>query len=636
MTMKKAIAIFCAALVCISAFAGERKQNLKVLYVGGTSDIENVRNVTPEMIVHRMLSWQNYLKGYFTQVDTVRGSRYVMDMSAKYDVTIFDAPTKELGPAKVTYDEKGGVKDYFQARRLDESFSYPAIFIADAGESEGRAIGTKTDWYCLCLDADAHHFNASHPIFNGPFKVTMTIREKPTPEDAKHYEYYTGALPDSLPMWRVQTKGCIDDNTLRIGMVARPWGFTDSPDAEVISSGVCQKTADAVAIGRHGNFFFWGFAGSPDYFTDEAKQVFANVVVYTAGLKGKKIIARKYFDRSATKEYVKELEYYTTQEAYEFTKELERQFAVETAAARRAAEAKRARGDSLDDDEKFYVDADTVYVDPTFDDFLKDNMREYYEQFSGDPKAFCKWLDDNYPYLYGGGMFYYFDVDEDAKALGIANTDIRLIDTAITMLERKEDVARAQRILDRYTLCTFESPAEWRSWFNANRDRMFFTQSGGWYWLVNSTDPSVQGNDYEAKGLYLAARSIETAKVSDADPVSVGASCAILPGGKEYVVVKMTIKPGYHIYGRVSSKDPYIPAKVALTLPEGASQGAVRKPSGKIMHSSGTVIYENQAIYVFPVVSGNPVDATVKCTYQCCDSHVCLPPTDKEVKVSIR
>lgn len=36
-------------------------------------------------------------------------------------------------------------------------------------------------------------------------------------------------------------------------------GFEDSPEAEVISSGVCAKSLDAVAIGRHGNFFHWGF-----------------------------------------------------------------------------------------------------------------------------------------------------------------------------------------------------------------------------------------------------------------------------------------------------------------------------------------------------------------------------------------
>src|SRR5690606_14827838 len=136
-------------------------------------------------------------------------------------------------------------------------------FIGELGETLGRSIGLKTDWYCLCLDAHALNFNEEHPIFKGPFPVKMTIVERETPEDAFHYKYYAeGEIPKTIPMWRVQTKEYKTDEGFRVGMVSRPWGFEDSPDAEYISSGVCAKTLDAVAIGRHGNFLHWGFAAS--------------------------------------------------------------------------------------------------------------------------------------------------------------------------------------------------------------------------------------------------------------------------------------------------------------------------------------------------------------------------------------
>jgi len=129
------------------------------------------------------------------------------------------------------------------------------------------------------LDADAHHWRAEHPIFKGPFPVKMTVRMCPTPSDAFHYAYFMDEpVPDSVLMWKVQNKGYQTHEGFRVGMVARPWGFEDSPDAEYISSGVCAKTLDAVAIGRHGNFLHWGFAASPADMTEEAKTVLKKLI----------------------------------------------------------------------------------------------------------------------------------------------------------------------------------------------------------------------------------------------------------------------------------------------------------------------------------------------------------------------
>lgn len=63
------------------------------------------------------------------------------------------------------------------------------------------------------------------------------------------------------------------------------------------------------------------------------------------------------------------------------------------------------------------------------------------------------------------------------------------------MLEEGMDVEKANRILKRYTLCRFVSPGEWRNWYETYKDRLFFTESGGWLFLVNTYD-AVPGNDY--------------------------------------------------------------------------------------------------------------------------------------------
>ena len=113
-----------------------------------------------------------------------------MDLSDDYDVTIFDGVIRELAPFKVERDAQGKVISLTPESYLTEDFDRPAILLAEMGENLGRFLGLKTDWYCLCLDADAHHFRAGHPIFHGPFPVEMTVRMQPTPEGAYRYPYY--------------------------------------------------------------------------------------------------------------------------------------------------------------------------------------------------------------------------------------------------------------------------------------------------------------------------------------------------------------------------------------------------------------------------------------------------------------
>ena len=82
--------------------------------------------------------------------------------------------------------------------------------------------------------------------------------------------------------------------------------FRDGGCPRRLRKSVCAKTLDAVAIGRHGNFLRWGFSASPKYMTEEAKTVFTNAVVYISQFAGQAPIARKFNDRIATRDYLKE------------------------------------------------------------------------------------------------------------------------------------------------------------------------------------------------------------------------------------------------------------------------------------------------------------------------------------------
>lgn len=612
---------------------------LRVLYVGGSANWENDTFKTPEDkakdVRRRTASFEGMLKQHFAEVKVVDAKAYTPELSDTYDVTVIDGTPKPIADMQVIKDEKGKVTKYMPPAYLTESFSRPVVFIGETGEKMGRSIGLKLDWYCLCLDAYAHSFRKAHEIFKGPFPVKMTIEQKPTPENAFHYEYFLGRpTPKSLPMWQVQTKGYRTDKGFRIGMVARPWGFEDSPDAEVISSGVCDKTLDAVAIGRHGNFFHWGFAASPEYMTPEAQHVLANAIVYISKFNDKGVIARKYLDRRATKEYLKERKYLATKEAFDNYAEMDQQYDQQMLAEKKKAEEKKARNEKLTEHEEQTLSYQTS-PKKSYEDFLKKNQKELFSKFGTNGDAYLKYYDENKDYFYAEDASYVITVDEDVKSLGIPNTDKRLLEKCIAMLEKGEDTEKAKRILDRYTLVAYKTAGEWRSWYEKNKNKIFFTQSGGFYFMVNSYDKDTEGNNYKKKQTEVSYHNINPAETDDNNAVSV-ATGVVDKGANKEVVVKVRIHPGYHIYAFVADVDPYIQTSLKIDLPEGYTKvGDLKKPSFKYFSNSGTTIYEDEILFTQEISGTGKGAVTCAISYQCCDTHICFPPVNKSYQIQI-
>lgn len=644
--MKRTIFQFTLLLLAVCCFVPAMAQkngglnNLSVLYVGGSANWENDAFKTPEDkakdVQRRSASFEAMLKQYFSNVKIVDAKDYTQAMSNAYDVTVVDGTPKPIAERQMIKDAKGNVTKYVPPAYLTESFNRPVVFIGETGEKLGRSIGLKLDWYCLCLDAYAHSFRKEHPIFKGPFPVKMTIEQKPTPEDAFHYEYFLGKpTPKTLPMWRVQTKGYVSDKGFRIGMVARPWGFEDSPDAESISSGVCAKTLDAVAIGRHGNFFHWGFAASPEYMTPEAQSVLANAIVYISKFRDKGVIARKYLDRRATKEYLKEKKYLATKQAFDSYAEMDLKFDQQMLAAKKEAEEKKARNEKLTEREEQSLSYQTR-PKQSFEDFLKKNQKELFAKFGTNSAAYLKYYDENKDYFYSEDASYVITVDEDVKSLGIPNTDKRLLEKCITMLEKGQDTEKAKRILDRYTLLDYKTAGEWRNWYEKNKSRIFFTETGGYYFMVNSYDKDTEGNNYKKKQTEVSYNHIKPAETDDNNAVSV-ATGIVNKGANKEVVVKVRIHPGYHIYAYVADVDPYTQTTLKINLPEGYTKvGDLKKPSFKYFSDSGTTIYEDEILFTQEISGSGRGEVTCAITYQCCDTHICFPPVnDKEYKMQL-
>lgn len=482
---------------------GQQKQDVSVLFVGFEPSMPfpeelldrsiNIGSMDPERFREdyktRLPDFENYLQNYFKEVETVDARNYSTDMSAAYDVTIFDQvidPWKEQ-----VYEEVDGKIHFEPAKYLTEDYDHATIFIGHTAPIMGQSIGSKLDWLCLCLDADAHHLVIDHPIFNGPFPVELTLVKKKTPENI--FLYPSGDnVPKEIPMWRVQKEGYIEGGGYRVGMVSRGEGFLDSPDTEYISSGVNTKDVGAVALGRHGNFFLWGFSGSPDYMTNEAKQVFANAVVYMKQFKGKKPIARKYNDKIATKDYIDLIVGSLDNDSYLNYRAYLEKNNEKSAKYFSDLKAKKENGEELTESEHAMLQMQSKPEPlPT--------KQEYYQQMAGqffDPKykdnieELKKYLEDNRKFMYSDPDDPYsrIKIDEDAKALGVGNEDKAILKKSIEMLKKGENTDLANRLLERYTNKSFTTPSQWEDWYEENNDRLFFSQAAGFKWLVNPAD----------------------------------------------------------------------------------------------------------------------------------------------------
>lgn len=497
--MKKIIIIMFALCVSLTA-AVAQQMKLKVLFVGydpssempvleegrmgpgGMSD-EAFKQEYPV----RMPAFKALLSRYFSDVKTMDVRDWKATDSDSYDVTIFDFPTT---PTKEMVNEVGpdGRRVYKPAEYLPNDFSKPVVFIASTADQMGRSIGLKLDWLCLCLDADAHHVKTDHPIFHGPLeKVKPTFANKPTPEGVFHYESGKD-LPAEIPMWRVDKDGYLSAKPVRIGLVARGSRFSESPDTEMISSGVSQKDIGAVALGRHGNFFLWGFGASPDGMTEEGKKAFVNSVAYMAQFDGRTPIARKYNDRMATTDDVKEVVAGVSRESYEDYVTMMTEFNAQSVAKKKSIDAKQAAGEELNAQEKMelqYV-GNTQEIE-SWEEFVARRMGRWADRFGTDDAAFRTFMEANMGYIYcDPTAFFTYDIDEDVQKIGISNHDVGLLERCIEMMQKNEQPELALRVLKRYTDQDFNDAASWKKWLDSNKSKLFFTETDGYRFMVDT------------------------------------------------------------------------------------------------------------------------------------------------------
>lgn len=654
--MKLRLLFIIILLNCFLGLNAQKKQSVSVLFVGGSPDIELMGlDDKPDSVTiakstqTRMTSFDKFLKKNFKKYKVIDAADYTVDMSDLYDVTIFDHTPNPISPRILEYSPDGKLLKYERAQYLPLDFNRPVLTIASMGELIGIRVGSKNDWYCLCLEDKAHNWNGDHPIFKGPLKVKLNIKMEATPSLAYDYAKMDGVtLPDSTLMFTMQTVNYTNNPGYKIGMVSRPEGYLDSPETEVISSGTCAKSIDAIAIGRHANYFHWGFSASPDYMTDEAKALFVNSIVYISQFAGQHPIARK-FDPVAVKDDLKGYKYLVTREAWEDYNASNAEFNRQVAEFKKAAQERQDKGEELSGTEKLYLNFPEQKL-ITFSDYLKQRVPELYHFFGTDATEYARYYDRNRDYFYCKPGEYTLDIDEEARYIGIANNDIRILDKAISMLENGEDVEIAKTVLERYTLCRFATPAQWRDWYETYKDKLFFTESGGWLFLINTFE-DVPGNNYQVRldeqerEYLLKKAAINNPLQSDrrgpqtdpANPVFLEAELVEHGDGTIAVLISQYIHVGHYIYAEVADEDPFIETKAELYLPENAKQVDFITPAFIGLPGSKTTIYRDKGDYIYKIEGLEHGDQVkIKFTYQCCNDKTCYAPETKEFTLTVK
>ncbi|MBK7875989.1 MAG: hypothetical protein IPJ77_09585 [Planctomycetes bacterium] len=291
-----------------------------------------------------------------------------------------------------------------------------------------------------------------HPIFHRPHEVQLDLDEF-TPPAA--YRDADGTRPaGKLPCWRVFDQRLSVENLLEVGSVCFETDFEDSPDAEWISGGVSSKPRTAMALGRQGNFFQWGFAGDPAQMTPSARLVFVNAICFMKDFDGHFPLVQ---GSGLTRECVDGW--------------------LEIAQSTWEKEGEERAIHALAKGFGWHLLELAGAADGPIERRIE-TLRAWLREHAGFLHP------DKFP-----GEYVHLLPDADLVALGAPNREHAFFARLFERWRVDPTDALAWRLLKRYvsseTYAPFSSAAEFSTWYATNRVYLFFSDSGGFQWQVD-------------------------------------------------------------------------------------------------------------------------------------------------------
>ncbi len=198
-----------------------------------------------------------------------------------------------------------------------------------------------------------------------------------------------------------------------------------------------------------------------------------------------------------------------------------------------------------------------------------DDLRRRFEK---NPEKLVAYYQENLEYLLPSQNG--FAVDEEVKVLELSNRKVELLDRCVALLFQGEQAERALRILTRYTNERFTDARRWNSWLKANRDLLFFSDFGGFKFMVAREaliEPLHRGGPGHA--------AVEQAREPDARHPVV-ATAELSPstadrGGRSVITIRVKIAPPWHIYAAQGSNGVGVATTLKLELPDAIIGGTV-------------------------------------------------------------
>ena len=275
--------------------------------------------------------------------------------------------------------------------------------------------------------SDAAQFEPlNHEVFQKPFPVQPAFEMWPTPENYRRSPAGK-ELPPKIKVWRVQNSGKDYGSVVSYGS-----GYADSPDAEVLAQGYnTGKEYGDVGVGRHASFLQWGYSSPPSQMTEAGRALFLNCVCYIRKFDGVAPLVHRV--------------------------QFAREHAVRIASII----------DEIKDPEKT--------LSGTF-------PPELIKQYLGKHDAFVNYFQDNLELVcYDKG----YRVDDDLKSADIpSNRTVAALGQMIALLKDARTAEKGRLLLKRYTVESFRPPERWQAWFDANQDRIYFSDVGGYKFRV--------------------------------------------------------------------------------------------------------------------------------------------------------
>ncbi len=276
-----------------------------------------------------------------------------------------------------------------------------------------------------------------HQIFNSPHKVDRS-RSTSIPTPSAWKREVAEQEVSVLPIVSDTEKSYHD------GWCVYTYEHTQAPELEIICGGINAKTPKASAIWRQGFLMHFGFEPAPDQLNENGQALLVNSICY---------IAKYGNDRPLVR---------TPSTFYSRVRKYDRDVI-----GRLVENTSRELG---------------VYLGL----YLTVEAKSQVEEMDRDTLA--AWFAENRGFLRANDEGKY-SIDTQAKQFGLAVDTHEFVQTAI--LATAQDFERAEMardLLERYLHIGPKDAADsaaWQQWYADNKDYLFFSDTGGFCWLID-------------------------------------------------------------------------------------------------------------------------------------------------------